>query len=260
LEPFSKQQFVLHVIIRLMLIKAAINGGRTKAEHAAVPVTPEEQAAAVVECLSAGAGAVHLHVRSSSGVESLDPDDVARTLRAVKSAAPGSSIGISTGAWIVPDPAERIRLATAWEVLPDFASVNFSEEGAAELAELLLTRGVAVEAGLCDAGNAEIFIESGLASRCLRVLLEPQEQEIEKTHETVKWMRTVLDDDGVSLERVLHGTEATTWPMLKEAVNLGYGLRIGFEDTLQLSDGTLAQSNGELVADVLKLIHSARTV
>jgi uncharacterized protein (DUF849 family) len=151
-------------------------------------------------------------------------------------------------------------LATAWEVLPDFASVNFSEEGAAELAELLLLRGVSVEAGLCDAGNAEIFVESGLASRCLRVLLEPQEQEIEKTRETVNRMRTVLDDHGVSLERVLHGTEATTWPMLKEAVNLGYGLRIGFEDTLQLSDGTLAQSNGELVADALKLIHSARTV
>lgn len=81
-----------------MFIKAAINGGRTKAEHALVPVTPEEQAAAVVECLTAGAGAVHLHVRSQPGVESLDPDDVARTLRAVKSAAPGSAIGISTGA------------------------------------------------------------------------------------------------------------------------------------------------------------------
>lgn len=94
--------------------------------------------------------------------------------------------------------------------------------------------------------------------RCLRVLLEPQEQEIEKTRETVKRIRTVLDDDGTSLERVLHGTEATTWPMLKEAINLGYGLRIGFEDTLQLSDGSVAQSNGELVADALKLIHAPR--
>jgi len=238
-----------------MLIKAAINGGRTRAEHALVPVTPEEQAAAVVECLTAGAGAVHLHVRSSSGAESLDPDDVARTLRAVKSAAPDAAIGISTGAWIVPDAAERISLATAWKVLPDFASVNFSEEGAAELAELLLAKGVGIEAGLCDAGNAQTFIKSGLAPRCLRVLLEPQEQDIEITRETVKQIRTVLDDEATSLERVLHGTEATTWPMLREAIKLGYGLRIGFEDTLQLSDGSPAQSNGQLVADALKLIH-----
>jgi uncharacterized protein (DUF849 family) len=221
-------------------------------------VTPEEQAAAVVECLTAGAGAVHLHVRSPSGVESLDPDDVARTLRAVKSAAPDSAIGISTGAWIVPDPADRLRLANAWEILPDFASVNFSEEGAADLAELLLSRGVGVEAGLCDAGNAEVFIYSGLAPRCLRVLLEPQDQEIETTSETVKRIRMVLDDDGTQIERVLHGTEATTWPMLKEAIHLGYGLRIGFEDTLQLSDGSMAQSNGELVAHALKLIHATR--
>ena len=237
-----------------MLIKAAINGGRTRAEHARIPVTPEEQAAAVVECLTVGAGAVHLHVRSRSGVESLDPDDVARTLRAIKAAAPYSAVGISTGAWIVPDPAERIGLVTAWKVLPDFASVNFSEEGAEDLAELLLSRGVGVEAGICDAGNAEIFVDSRLAPRCLRVLLEPQEQEIEKTRETVKQMITVLDDHGTSLERVLHGTDATTWPMLKEAISLGYGLRIGFEDTLQLNDGRLAQSNGELVASALKFI------
>jgi uncharacterized protein (DUF849 family) len=237
-----------------MLIKAAINGGRTKAEHARIPVTPEEQAAAVIECLNAGAGAVHLHVRSPTGVESLEPDDLARTLRAIKSTAPYSAVGISTGAWIVPDAFERNRLATSWEVLPDFASVNFSEEGAVDLAELLLSRGVGVEAGLCDASNAEIFVDSGLASRCLRVLLEPQEQEIEKAREMVRRIRTVLDDDGTSLERVLHGTEATTWPMLKDAINLGYGLRIGFEDTLQLSDGALAQSNGELVADALKFI------
>ena len=246
--------------MKLPLIKAAINGGRTKAKHAAVPVTPEEQAAAVVECLTAGAGAVHLHVRSSSGVESLDPDDVARTVRAVKSEAPDSAVGISTGAWIVPDPVERFRLVTAWEVLPDFASVNFSEEGATELGELLLSRDVDVEAGLCDAGNAERFVESGLASRCLRVLLEPQEQEIERARETARQMRTVLDEAGTTLQRVLHGTEATTWPMLMEAINLGYGLRIGFEDTLQLSDGRLAQSNGELVAYARQFIHSPQTL
>ncbi len=237
-----------------MLIKAAINGGRTRAEYALVPITPEEQAAAVVECLAAGAGAVHLHVRARSGAESLNPDDVARTLLAVKSAAPDSAVGISTGAWIVPDPVERVSLANAWEVLPDFASVNFSEEGAVELAEVLLSKGVGVEAGLCDAGNAETFVSSGLASRCLRVLLEPQEQEIETARASVKKMRMVLDDNGASLERLLHGTEATTWPMLKDAIALGYGLRIGFEDTLLLSNDRLAQSNGALIADALKLI------
>ncbi|MEK6280225.1 MAG: 3-keto-5-aminohexanoate cleavage protein [Acidobacteriota bacterium] len=236
-----------------MLIKAAINGGRTKAEHPSIPVTPEEQAAAVLECLTAGARAIHLHVRARDGVESLATEDVARTLRAVRSAAPHAKIGISTGAWIVPEPAERIRLATAWEVLPDFASVNFHEAGAKELAQVLLSKGVDIEAGLCDAGDAETFVKSGLAPRCLRVLLEPQEQEIEKARGTVQKIEAVLGDGEISLQRLLHGTEATTWRILKDAVDRGYGVRIGLEDTLQLSNGAMARSNAELVAEALRL-------
>src|SRR2546426_1927819 len=150
-----------------MLIKAAINGGRTKAEHRGVPVTPNEQAAAVVECLAAGAKAIHLHVRAMSGRESLYAEDVAGTLLAVRSAAPDAQIGVSTGAWILPDPAVRFQAVTAWEVLPDFASVNFSEDGAIGLAQLLLSRDVDVEAGLCDAKAAEVFVRSDLAARCL---------------------------------------------------------------------------------------------
>jgi len=169
-----------------MLIKAAINGGRTKADHAAVPVSPLELAADVVNCLNAGAGAIHLHVRSTSiddGLdsekESLDAEEVARTLLAVRPVAPGARIGISTGAWILPDPTARLRALERWRVLPDFASVNFSEDGAAEVATLLLSRGVDVEAGLSDPSAAKVFLNSGLVSRCFRVLLEPQEQDLE---------------------------------------------------------------------------------
>lgn len=43
--------------------------------------------------------------------------------------------------------------------------------------------------------------------------------------------------------------------MLREAIKLGYGLRIGFVDTMHLSDGSVAHSYGELVVDDVKLIH-----
>jgi uncharacterized protein (DUF849 family) len=85
-----------------MLLKAAINGGRARNDYAAVPVSPTELAADVVECLKAGTGASHLHVRSISDdhseQESLDAEDVARTIRAVLTVAPNEQIGISTGA------------------------------------------------------------------------------------------------------------------------------------------------------------------
>ncbi|MEP6912111.1 MAG: 3-keto-5-aminohexanoate cleavage protein, partial [bacterium] len=248
-----------------MLIKAAINGGRTRTEHAAVPINPDEQATAVADCLKAGANAIHLHVRSTSSVassqsekESLYAEDVARTLSAVRSVSPKAKIGVSTGAWILPDPTARLQAVTEWEVLPDFASVNFSEDGATELAILLLSRGVDVEAGLCDADAAEVFVKSSLAPRCIRVLLEPQEQEIKHALENGGAIEKVLSPGLLGLPRelpfLLHGTEATAWPMMGEAVTRGYDVRIGLEDTLILPDGRMAQDNVELVAEAVRRV------
>jgi len=250
-----------------VLIKAAINGGRAKAEHAAVPISPDEQAAAVVACLKAGADAIHLHVRfvgaarSSrsyaeglvSEKESLHAEDVAGTLLVVKAVAPNAPIGVSTGAWILPDPVARLRAVAAWKVLPGFASVNFSEEGAVDLAKLLLSRGVDVEAGLCDADAAQVFVRCGLGARCIRVLLEPQEQELERALETVGAIERVLTSGAPDLPPLLlHGTEATVWPMMDEAIARGYDVRTGLEDTLVLPDGRVARDNVELISEAVR--------
>jgi uncharacterized protein (DUF849 family) len=221
-----------------------------------VPVSPAELAADAVECLKAGAGAIHLHVRSTSAdseKESLDKEDVEQTIRAVLAVAPKERIGISTGAWILPHPA-RLEAAKNWAILPGFASVNFVEEGSVELAKLLLSRGVAIEAGLCDADAAQIFLQSGLATSCLRVLLEPQEQELERAIETVNAMEKVLKSGGADLPFVLHGTEATAWPMMNEAIARGYDVRIGLEDTLVMPDGRIAQDNVELVTEAVRRV------
>lgn len=221
-----------------------------------MPVSPAELAADVVECLKAGAGAIHLHVRSTSDgseKESLDKEAVERTIRTVLAVAPKERIGISTGAWILPHPA-RLEAVTTWNVLPGFASVNFGEEGAVELAKLLLSRGVAVEAGLCDADAAQISLRSGLATSCLRVLLEPQEQELTSAIETVNTMENVLKSGAAGLSFLLHGTEATAWPMMDEAIARGYDVRIGLEDTLVMPDGRIAKDNVELVTEAVRRV------
>ena len=221
-----------------------------------MPVTPAKLAADVAKCLKAGAGAIHLHVRSTSDnseKESLEAEDVERTIDAVRAVTLIERIGISTGAWILPHPA-RVEAAKTWAELPGFASVNFGEEGAVELAELLLSRSVAVEAGLCDAGNAQIFLQSGLAKRCLRVLLEPQEQKLESALATVNAMEKVLRRGAADLPFLLHGTEATTWPMMDEAIARGYDVRIGLEDTLVLPDGRTAKDNVGLVTEAVRRV------
>ena len=53
----------------------APNGGRkTKADHPALPLSPDELARAAAECLERGASMIHLHVRDRDGGHCLDPD------------------------------------------------------------------------------------------------------------------------------------------------------------------------------------------
>ena len=60
----------------------------------------------------------------------------------------------------------------------------------------------------------------------------------------------VLDEAGIQTPRLLHGFDATAWPLLKVAIQRGYDTRIGLEDAVALPDGRLAHDNAELVAPV----------
>lgn len=116
----------------MVLLEAALNGGRSPDQHSAIPVSAAQIAAAAQESAAAGAGAVHFHVRDGDGRETLAAAWVARAVAEMrKHRVP---FGVSTGAWIISDPARRLRAVEEWTVLPDFVSINFHEEGAAELA------------------------------------------------------------------------------------------------------------------------------
>lgn len=237
-----------------MLLKVALNGARDPSDHPAIPVTPAQLAADAAASVAAGAAAIHLHVRGPDGGESLRPGDLATALAAVRGACPSVPLGISTGLWIVSSPAERLDMARGWTELPDFASVNFSEDGAVELSRLLIERDVGVEAGLSTPDDAARLALSGLAPECLRVLIEPDEADVAAALATATAIAEALDRDGIWLPRLLHGSEATAWPLLREAVVRGYDARIGFEDTLQLPDGALAADNAALVAAARRML------
>jgi uncharacterized protein (DUF849 family) len=234
-----------------VLIQAAINGGRTAAEHPAVPLTPEEQAREAAASVVAGAGAIHVHVRGSDGRESLAAGDVARALKAIRAACPGVPVGVSTGAWISPDAGQRLSLVKGWSVLPDFASVNVHEDGALELIRLLLDRGVGVEAGIWNARAARSLQDSGLAHRCLRVLIEPAEGGGDAMA-NVEQIETALGSPVAP--RLLHGLGASAWDLVALAAARGYDTRTGLEDALRLPDGSIAANNAALVAAARRII------
>lgn len=236
------------------MIQAALNGRRTRAEHPAVPITPQELAASAKDAIAAGATCIHYHVRGADGLESLEPLNVALSLDAIREAIPGVPVGVSTGAWISRDTNRRYELVWQWETLPDFASVNFNEDGAVALAELMLSLGVQMEAGLSDSRGTEIFVKSGLASRCLRLLLEPMEPKLDEALKTLEKILALLQKADLQLPIVLHGLNETAWRMIDEAAARGFDTRVGFEDILTMPDGSVAPSNGELVAEAARRV------
>ena len=232
-------------------VKACINGVRTPDQHPGVPVTPEQLGAEALGAHQAGAKAVHLHAKNRYGVDSLDPEVVAAAVSAVRRAVPGLPLGVTTGFWALPDAGARLAAVKAWHVLPDFASVNWHEPGAADLAELLLTKGVGVEAGIFDAEAAAAWAGSELAEHCMRVMIELGPDGDSATADELVQQVTAA---GSPAPVLLHGLDATCWPLLEHAGRLGLQARIGMEDTLLLPDGSTAPDNAALVTAALKLL------
>jgi uncharacterized protein (DUF849 family) len=223
-----------------MLIKACLNGGTTRAQHHAVPQTPAELAADAAAGVRAGAGAIHLHPRDAVGAETLDPSAVLAAVDAVRAAVPGTPIGVTTGVWASGgDPDRRMALVSQWTgtVQPDFASVNWSEPGADELAELLGKLGIAVEAGIWSVADAARLADGAIGDHVLRILIE-----------------AALDGRGFTAPRLQHGEGAATWAVLRVAIKLGRDIRVGLEDTTVLPDGRLASGNAALVEAAVNLV------
>jgi uncharacterized protein (DUF849 family) len=229
------------------VLQACLNGGRDKKFHAATPLSPRELAADARAVVDAGAQQLHIHPRDAAGRENLDPDDTARALEAVRASVPGIPVGASTGWWIAPQGRARQQQIRAWQVLPDYVSVNLIEEDADEIIDLALDKGIGVEAGLCSARDAERFAALPHAGSCLRVLIEIYEKDFSAGVAVCDRIIEILDHADIRLPRLLHGEEHTMWPFYREAQRLGLDARIGLEDGHLLPSGQSAENNAALI-------------
>jgi uncharacterized protein (DUF849 family) len=226
------------------LLEAALNGQRN---HPRAPRTPEELARDARACAAAGADALHLHPYDLAGRETLAAEACAAAIRAVRAACPGVPISLSTSSDIEADPARRLELIAAWAELPELVTANQGEEGIAELCELLIERGVGIEAGLLTVADAEAFVESGLAPRCVRALVEPLDEEPEAALAEAAAIEALLAEANVGLEQVHHGDGMASWAVNERGAARGHGIRTGLEDTTVLPDGSEATGNADLV-------------
>jgi uncharacterized protein (DUF849 family) len=234
-------------------MKACLNGGRSRDDHPAVPLSPAELAASAAAAVGAGAEAIHLHPRRGDGGESLLAADVGAAVAAVRRSCRGTPIGVSTGLWITDgDPVARRSAVAAWAGLPssarpDFASVNMSEPGSADLPGVLAPAGIAAEAGVWSVADAAGLAAQRPATRWLRILVEvigvPAAGAVAAADEILRR----LDEIGVTAPRLLHGEQQTCWPLIAHAGRLGLPARIGLEDTIVGPGGAPVSGNAELM-------------
>jgi uncharacterized protein (DUF849 family) len=243
-----------------MLIKACLNGGTTREEHPRVPCTPAELAGQAREAVTAGAGAIHIHPRDVSGAETLAAPDVLAAVRAVRAAVPDIPVGVTTGIWAAGgDPGRRLALVSQWtgQDRPDFASVNLSEPGAEPLAAQLADLGIAVEAGVWTADDADRLAASDFGTTVLRILIEPQDPDPDTATRTAVAAEQALDRNGLRAPRLHHGYGIATWHVIRAALKLGRDIRVGLEDTTVLPDGRQATGNGDLITAAVRLAAEA---
>ncbi len=236
------------------MLQACLNGRRSKAEHPKIPYSPAELAADALTVRIAGAETLHLHPRASDGRETLEPDAVAQAVDAIRAAVPGMPLGVSSGEWIAPGGAARLDLIRAWQVPPDYVSVNIIEADSAETVRILMEKGIGIEAGLWTHADARKFAGMANAKNCLRVLLEINHPETDAALQETHLILEALKASAIDLPILLHGLDATVWPLVDEARRLDFSTRVGFEDGLTLPDGSIADDNAAIVAAARRIV------
>ena len=269
-----------HIIITCALTGA----GDTADKNPAVPVTPQQIAAAALEAANAGATVVHCHVRDpKTGKGSRDPALYREVMQRIREAGVDIIVNLTDGMGgdLEIGGGERplefgpgtdlvgplTRLVHVEELLPDICTLdcgtlNFGDgdtiyvstpaalrAGARRITEL----GVKAELEIFDTGHlwfANQMIKEGLLhdplfQLCLGI---PWGAPADTTT-----MKAMVDNLPPGVTWAGFGIGRMQMPMAAQAILLGGHVRVGLEDNLWLDKGVPA-SNGSLVERAVNLI------
>lgn len=247
----------------------APNGARRgKADHPALPITPEELAEAAQDAIAAGAAAVHLHVRDDDGRHSLDPDRYEAAIAAIRARVGREPvIQISTESAGLYGPEEQIGLVRAlWpeavsvairELLPDDdpaterrARVFFWELAEARVWTQFILYDRTDIARWQRLREREVIA----AARPFVLLVLGRGASMARLPE----MLAALDpaDPARPVDWMVCGFDRMELPAAAVALALGGHVRVGFENNLHLADGRLAPGNAALLEQLAPLWRS----
>lgn len=251
-----------------MVITCALTGAETtKAQCPALPVTPEELAAAAEDCCKAGAAIVHLHARGADGGPTADVKVFKKAIELIRKRT-DVVVEITTGGAVGMTPEERIA-PVALE--PDMASldcgtVNFGNDYIVNT--LPIMRQFASEMNkykvhptlecfdVSHVQSSHILIKEGLIKPPYHygfVMQVPAALSL--TPKTLGYMMDQLPADS---HFTVMGIGRAHIPGICLAIAAGGYIRVGFEDNIYYAKGRLAASNAEFVERAARMSKEAQ--
>lgn len=248
---------------RLMV---APNGARrTSANHPALPVTLAETVAAARDCRASGADGLHLHIRDGDGRHSLDPGLYREALAELSGAVPGMAVQITTEAAGQFDvTAQRVAILGSGARLASVAIREIRAE---------LDRNAA-RGFYADCAGAGATIQHILYDTADIALLCDTLGETARTAQTIyvlgryaEGQRSAPADLDPFLAEAASRGLTPDWAVcafgpsetacLVHAQAQGGKMRVGFENNLYMSDGTMARDNAARVAEIVRAVGRA---
>ena len=241
----------------------------TRKEHPGVPLSPTEIAEAVAEAAEAGAAIAHVHARDENGEPTADPAVYAAIAEEIRSRC-DIVVQASTGVGLTVPWEKRLEIVSSGEVDVTMATLNpasmtfangtFSNppEFVEALAKAMHERGIHPELEVYDVGHVRLCLE--LVKQGL--IREPLQFSF------VMGVRGGMPGDPVLLPLLKSmlpegavwqaiGIGASQLPLSLAALAMDGNIRVGFEDNVYISKGTLAESNAQFVRRAVELVHTA---
>jgi uncharacterized protein (DUF849 family) len=260
---------------RPCMITCALSGVVANRQQCpAIPYTPEEYAAEARRAWEAGAAQVHIHARSPDGAPSHDVEHY-RDIHAAITAACPVITNFSTGAVGIPTARKT---APILALRPGAAALNMGSMNYAkyhpgrkamvfdfvfqnpfseiiEILQAMRQAGTRPELECFDAGHVASAIplaDMGLLDRPYQVSLILGV--LGGVPPTARSLAGMVDQLPPGSDWEVIGIGRDQWRLVAAAAAMGGNVRVGLEDNFYLPDGTMAASNGELVARAARLV------
>jgi uncharacterized protein (DUF849 family) len=254
-----------------VVITCSISGAIANREQCpAIPYTPEEYAAEARRIVDEGGVMIHIHARRPDGTPSYEVEDFAAISSAIRSEV-GEEVIVNFSTGTIGVPVAK-RIAYLRECRPEVAALNMGSmnyakysrsrkqfvfnmifanpfEEIIELLEAMNELGIKPEHECFDVGHVgslEPLIDMGVLRTPLHV--DCVMGVVGGIPPTARNLAAMVDNIPEGSHWGVIGISRDQWMLVGAALSLGGSIRVGLEDNLYLPDGTMATSNGELIA------------